>query len=145
MKNVDVKIESVKKESTNNEIQGAIPKSKNLDALKEKLRNSLGEKSTITSNSGLYKIPLHHIENDSVKSYRRNVRNTLDNFYKKIVLSGKVNDNLFEDLERFANFYKENWLIQDFKIDSFTNVRDDIKRSQRLKLLNVLKEYIELK
>ena len=134
-KNVSAKKENVK----------TISLKEKKEALKLKFKKSLGKEDlNVDANSSIYKYA-SHIKGDKnkEKQLRSSHRRFLDRKYKQIVLSGSNNLNLFEDLEILALHYKENYILNNFKIESFTNQKGDNKKKM-IALLEALKDYIEI-
>ena len=118
---------------------------KNLD-LKALQNNQGSEIQESSSNGELYRIP-ENIKDSykKVKAFRQNMRSKiLPKHLQNIVLSGKINTNFAKDLELFKVDYFQFWLVNDFKIESFSNCRNPKLKAKYVELLNVLKKYIEL-
>ena len=113
------------------------------EVLRRKFQKKLGTKEiSIKSNGSLYICAKHILEDDDKRrSFRNNIRKQLNKHLDKIVSSGGINDNLMDDIKLFLDFYRENWLINDFKIESFTNSKKRL--ADKKELLSTAKEYIE--
>lgn len=116
-----------------------------MDLLAKLKKNlSLGDQEiNISSNGEIYKYPEKCNTDLSKKNFRTNMRKQLDTYYSLIVLSGNKNPNLIKDLNDFKTDYFNFWKVNDFKIESFTNCREN-KKPKMIALLEALKGFIEL-
>lgn len=136
-------MKNVKESTTSKNLNLSLSEKK--EALKLKFKKSLGNKElSLEGNSSIYKYASTiKGDKDKEKKVRGSIRRYLNKAYKQIVLSGANNNDLFLHLDILANHYKENYILNNFKIESFTNQKGDNKKKMSA-LLEALKNYVEL-
>ena len=82
------------------------------------------------------------LSSDEKKKFRGGIRKDLKNFMKSILGKDRKDEERKESIIAFMEFYKENWIIQDFKIESFSNSSNSIDRKDYIDLLSYLKSII---
>lgn len=120
--------------------------SKNADAIKFDLskgdKSLLNKESKKKSSSSLYKEEIFKgMDSDQRKNKRNKLRNQLKNFRNDILGKDRKEDERIESIKSFMEFYKENWILQDLKIESFSNAKND--REDNIQLLNYLKSIMQ--
>jgi hypothetical protein len=81
------------------------------------------------------------INSEVGKKHRNKMRNILKRFTNNIFVFAKSNqiDKLQTEVNLFKSFYKENYRIQDFSLNSITNAKDEKKENIQL-MLNIVKD-----
>lgn len=137
LKNATNKVKEVQKESTP---KMNLAQFKSLLDVKQ-LDSTKGERSTI------YKYPdtftKEDINDKKGKHFRSSLRTKLKNFSNNIFIFAKSEqiENLKSEVEKFNSFYKENYILQSYKIESITNVNQDKSKFQDIVLmLNIVNE-----
>lgn len=118
---------------------------------KVKVEISKGNKSLITkerkitSKKDLYK-GTSELGEEEKKKHRGKIRRTLHKFVNDILGKDRSNEEREKSVKLFLKFYKENWKVNDFKIESFTQSQNkaDIKDySEMLKYIQSVLKQIE--
>jgi hypothetical protein len=151
MENLNVtseKIQDSKIENSENQKVKNSPKVKkekkerSTDAInfdKVKVDISKGKKELITkersvlSKKSLYK-GTDSLGEEESKKFRGKIRRSLHRFVNEILGKDRTNEEREKSVKAFLKFYKENWKIQDFKIENFSQSKNSTD----------LKDYIDL-
>lgn len=117
----------------------------NIDALKIDLskgkKDLLNKESSSFQKKSLYK-GLENMDSESQKKFRSKIRRNLRNFCNQILGKDRSDAERMQSIKEFMKFYKENWKIQDFKIDNFSHSKNEIDRKDYIQLLDYLKSII---
>lgn len=97
-----------------------------------------GENKKI-NRSSLYK-GVDHLSMKDQKNKRSKLRNRLDAFCKSILGLDRSKDEKENAIKEFNQFYKENWKINDYKIDNFSNRSDESQRKDYQLILDLAKK-----
>ena len=105
-------------------------------------------KNAVSSKKSIYKYPTElTAKNDEslFKKFRKNLRKDKYNFCVNIVTFAKENKitELKKEIESFMQFYKTNFIINDFNIDNFSNTEKNktlFALALNIVQLNFLKE-----
>jgi len=133
---------AVKKSQTANEEKKLIKI--NFDKHADKVQN-LSEKSVSNQRSTIYVYPENftalQINGKEGKNFRSKLRNELTKICGLIGLHYKMKkeSELIAEVEKFDNFYKTNFKIQDYSINSLTNTKDE-KNLFYVDMLNIIRE-----
>ena len=76
------------------------------------------------------------------KKRRSFIRRNVEKFYRKIFIKGYSDQKESDLIIEFLEFYKENWKIQDFKIENFTNQKNETDIKNYRKLLEVSQKFL---
>jgi hypothetical protein len=133
------KIAIIEKKEESKEIKGL-----NLKNLKIDL--SKGDSSLLNikkneSSRDFYK-GMEGLSSDEKKKKREGLRRELKKFNADIRGLDRSNEERENAIEKFMEFYKENWKIQDFKIENFSNARNPIDKKSYIDLLSYLKSIL---
>lgn len=133
-KSTIVKAKAPKKEKkSTNEI--------NLSSVKVNL--SKGQKSLITKEKILSKREIYKgtdlMNQEEKKKFRGQIRRELQRFSNSILGKDRSNVEREKSVKDFLKFYRDNWKIQDFKMENFSQVKDPMT----VKDLTDLLKYIQ--
>lgn len=95
-----------------------------------------------TSNKSLY-IGLDSMSTEEKKRHRSKIRRNLDNYMKDILGKDRTSKERETAVGDFLSFYKKNWKITDFKIESFSEKTNEIDLKNYKMLLDFVKSVIE--
>ena len=128
MKNQSIKIKKNAKESAKDQSNAEI------------IKGSIAKESPkMGMRSSLYK-GLDNLSIKDQKIKRSGLRRKLDKFISDCIGKDRKKEEKEISLDGFLQFYKENWKIQDFKMDHFSNQIDpDFRRDAEI-LLNLAKK-----
>jgi len=135
MKNQNLKIES--KESKKENID-----SLNLENVKINLsKNSdlLTKESKNFNRKEIYK-GMQELSTDEKKKFRNKIRSKTKYFVNQILGKDRSEKERTDSIKEFLTFYKENWKIQDFKIESFTSKQNESDLKDLRNLLKYVSE-----
>lgn len=76
------------------------------------------------------------------KKLRQKIRRKLENFYFQICLQ-KNAETKKASIQEFMAFYKANYILNDFSIQSLTETHDQSKKESYIELLKVVKESLK--
>lgn len=93
-----------------------------------------------TSNKSLYK-GLDGMTTEDKKRHRSKIRRTLDNLMKEILGKDRTDAEREKGISEFMIFYKENWKITDFRIETFSEKSNEADLKNYRNLLAVVKEF----
>jgi hypothetical protein len=127
--------------------------SANLSSVKINLKKGNRDLQNVESNSksskSIYK-GMESLSTDEKKIFRGKLRRKLSKFHSDILGNesyqkshGRSDDDIINDIKSFISFYKENWMIQDFKIENFSSSRNEIDRKNYQNLLNFIQSTLE--
>lgn len=106
-----------------------------LKAVAEKVRPI-----TVKDKNFLYKFQLEgKLEHKEEKRKRNKIRRDLKLIVNKIILDKKGDKELIKE---FKDFYKKNFILNDFSLKSLTNVTDPDTIDDYTKVLNIVKATI---
>lgn len=100
----------------------------NLNSVKINLskgKNSLLDKVSVSSKREIYK-GTETMNQEEKKKFRGTIRRKLRSFTNQILGKDRSEKERTESVKNFLSFYKENWKIQDFKIENFSQSKDEI-------------------
>lgn len=116
----------------------------NLDQIKiENIKNDI-RNETKSTNQSIYKFP-SNLDSEDKKQIRTKIRRKLKKyFYWHIVQSGSTKEptELKKYILEFLQYYQDNWNVVDFKIENFSNSRNEKELKNHTELLNVVKKAI---
>lgn len=118
-------------------IQGNAPKSKksnskksdsiNLENIKVDLKNADKSvplnKESIQSSKSIYS-KTEGMKEEEKKKFRSKIRRALHSYCNQILGKDRSEEERKTAIKSFLSFYKENWKIQDFKMENFTQSKD---------------------
>jgi hypothetical protein len=84
--------------------------------------SDLKETST-TNKKSIYK-GLEKMTSDEKKKFRSKIRRELRNYINDVLGKDRSNAEKVVAIENFLNFYKQYWIIQDFKIENFSEKKN---------------------
>lgn len=138
MKNVETKTE--KKEIKKSD-------SINLESAKINLQNSKKELANKESKNGQSKkeiyIGLKELSTDEQKKFRQRLRSKLKRFVSEILGKDRTDAERTKGIQDFLIFYKENWKIQDFRIENFSGTKNNSDLKDYSNLLEFVKSTLE--
>jgi len=133
-----------------NQLKDAKKESQSNDALNAsniKIDLSKGKKSLLDkedakgSSKSIYK-GLDALGSEDKKKKRSKIRRGLRGYINDILGKDRSDEERLISIESFMEFYKENWKIQDFKIENFSSSRNEIDLKDCKNLLDYLKSII---
>lgn len=136
MKNLENQIKGNAKKNAEKEI--------NLENLKfdlSKGRKDLLNKESQSNSREIYK-GMDNLNSDDKKKKRSKIRRDLKNFRNDILGKDRSDKERENAIKSFMQFYKENWKIQDFKIENFSNAKNEIDLQDNIQLLDYLKSVL---
>jgi hypothetical protein len=124
---------------------------KNLDAATKKAIINKSKKeekreTTVKEKNFLYKFQLEEtkLTDKESKKKRNKIRRNLQLIVNKIILD-KKKVNIKENVQEFLNFYKANYILNDFTLKSLTNKNDEITLKEYSDVLHICKENLKTK
>ena len=137
----NVKNANAKKTTTKNQVakKDEIVKI-NLSKFSKALESKIIERKS-TERITLYKYPntftKEQINAKQGKQFRSKLRTKLNNFTNNIFLFAKQNrvSELKTEIKNFDSFYKENYLLNDYSLNSLTNINEDKEKFTNIKLM----------
>jgi len=110
------------------------------DANLSKIKEGKGKDQEKKINrSSLYK-GIDHLSMKDQKNKRSKLRNKLDGFCKSILGLDRSKEEKDKSIKEFNQFYKENWKINDYKIDNFSNRSDEMQRKEYQLILDLARK-----
>ena len=94
-----------------------------------------------TSRKSLYK-GTDKMTTDEKKSHRRILRRDLNNFVSSILGRDRTEDERKHSISEFILFYKKNWIVTDFKIETFSEKTNENDLRNYRNLLSVVSKAI---
>jgi hypothetical protein len=147
MKNAkNVKIEKTAnaevKKSDINSLSAILEAQKNKINFEEKEKNSTSTKDK----NFIYKFQLldNKLTEKESKKLRSKMRRNLSNIINEIIIDNRKETNL-KNVSKFIEFYKENYIVNDFTVKSITNSSEENKKSEIEFVLTLCKIYLEQK
>lgn len=116
----------------------------NLDGIKINLskgKKSLLDKVSVSSKREIYK-GTDLMNQEEKKKFRGKIRRTLRSFTNSILGKDRSEKERTESVKSFLKFYKENWKIQDFKIENFSQSKDEMDLKDYKNLLIYLQSVL---
>jgi hypothetical protein len=95
------------------------------------------DKKEIQSSKSLYN-GTEGMKEGEKKKFRSKIRRGLHSFCNQILGKDRSEEERKESVKSFLAFYKKNWKINDFKIESFTQSKDDSDLKDYKNLLNLI-------
>lgn len=91
------------------------------------------DKETVKSNKSLYK-GMEGMKGEDQKKFRSKIRRALQSFCNQVLGKDRSEEERVASIKSFLKFYQENWKIQDFKIENFSQSKDldDLKDYKNL-------------
>lgn len=135
MKNSEIKTQknAGKKESAKTQIDNI-----NLEKIKINLEKGdkklLSKEGKMPNQKNLYKLP-DGLGIEEQKKFRSKIRRKIASFCNDILGKDRKDEERKESVKKFMTFYKENWKIQDFKIENFSQSKDEDQRKDIIDLL----------
>lgn len=129
------------KTATKKEISKNV-KNENLEnATKEILKNKI---SVTSEKSFLYKFQIEEkdLTDKQKKSKRVKLRKQLKNLVDKIIIT-KDKEKQKENIKNFIDFYKFNYILNDFSIESLTHKTNELDLQDYTIVLNLCKESLK--
>lgn len=99
-------------------------------------------KERITTEKNLY-IGTENMTSDEKKKFRGKIRRDLGRFVNQILGKDRSEDERTKSIQEFLTFYKSHWKITDFKIDNFSQCKDETDLQDYKTLLSVVKSALE--
>jgi hypothetical protein len=101
----------------------------NLDKVKIDLskgkKDLLSKERSLASKKELYK-GTEGIGEEEKKKFRGRIRRMLHRFVNEILGKDRRPEEREKSVKAFLKFYKENWKVQDFKIENFTQSKNEV-------------------
>jgi len=104
----------------------------NFSKFKHEVENKIFEKKSKTDRNTLYNYENNDIKKEEInlpkgKSFRRKMRADLEKFANNIgfAYQREETENLLEEIKSFDNWYKKNFLLNNYKIDSLSNANEE--------------------
>jgi hypothetical protein len=76
------------------------------------------------------------------KKRRGWIRRERNRFINQILGKDRTDDERTDSIQKFMTFYKENWKVTDFKIETFTQSKDEAELKDCKELLDYLKQVL---
>lgn len=112
----------------------------NADAIKINLSGinpDLLSKSRITTEKHIY-IGIDHLSQEDRKKFRGKIRRDLGRYVNQILGKDRKDEERIASIQSFLEFYKKNWKIMDFKIDNFSQSKNEMDIQDYKDLLHVV-------
>lgn len=116
----------------------------NLNSLKNELKKNeknFTKESKSNSNKNLYK-GIESLSNEDQKKFRSKIRRKLDRFVSDILGKDRSDQERINSINEFLEFYKKNWIINDFELSNFTSTNKEDKRKDFKIILDICKNAI---
>lgn len=100
----------------------------NLNSVKINLskgKKILLDKVSVSSKREIYK-GTDQMNQEEKKKFRGKIRRNLRSFTNSILGKDRSEKERTESVKNFLSFYKENWKIQNFKIEDFSQSKDEM-------------------
>ena len=96
----------------------------NASNIKDAIKENAGmmTKTQINATKSLY---IHEMKGEEAKKFRSKIRRKLGSFVNIILGKDRSEEERAEGVAEFTKFYKANWKLNDFKIESFTQSKDE--------------------
>jgi CRISPR/Cas system-associated endonuclease/helicase Cas3 len=86
---------------------------------------------------------IDNLSSKDQKIKRGKIRRTLDRYVSIILGKDKSDAERIQGIENFLEFYKENWKITDFKLENFSNKKNEQDLKDYKNLLDVVRRSLE--
>lgn len=86
---------------------------------------------------------INNLSSDDQKKFRQKIRNQLKRFVSAILGKDRNDSEKEKSIQDFLSFYKENWRINDFKIENFSQSKNPIDLKDYSTLLEYVKSTLE--
>jgi len=99
----------------------------NLENVKVQVKKGKKElitKKAVNARHSLYK-GTESMKQEEMKKFRSKIRRTLRSFVNQILGKDRSEEERTKSVKDFLSFYKKTWKINDFKIENFTQSKDD--------------------
>lgn len=114
---------------------------------KVKINLSKGDKSLLSKTSVFSKksiyVGLEKLNSEEKKKFRGFIRRELRRFVNQILGKDRSESERIDSIKKFLSFYKKHWQIQDFKIENFSQSKDEIDLKDYKDLLTYVKRTLE--
>jgi hypothetical protein len=100
------------------------------------------DKIEISSNKSLYK-GMEGMKSEDQKKFRSKIRRSLHSFCNQILGKDRSEEERKESIKNFLIFYKMNWKIQDFRIENFSQSKDELDLKDYKNLLNLISSSLQ--
>lgn len=107
----------------------------------EKIKNSLLEKRGIDAKKNLYSFDHAGMNAEDQKKFRSSLRRKLFKFSNSILGIDRTNEEREESIKEFLKFYKSNWKINDFRIENFSQKKDESAIGDYKKILLIAEDF----
>lgn len=136
MKNQNQKIEKSSKKIS---LKNAKSDSANIANIENAIKENAGimNKTQINASKSLY---LHDLKGEDAKKFRSKIRRKLQSFCNIILGKDRSIEEKNEGIQNFLKFYKENWKLNDFKIESFSQSKDESDLKDYKSLLKFIQD-----
>jgi len=81
--------------------------------------------------------------NEEKKKFRGWIRRELKRFVNQILGKDRTDSERIDSIEKFISFYKKHWKITDFKLENFSQCKNDMDLKDYRELLDYVKETLE--
>lgn len=140
----------MKKENQNSEnVKVENQKSDSINLSNAKANLSKGKKELISkerkeghSKKEIYQ-GLKELNSDEQKKFRQRIRSKLRRFVSDILGKDRTDEERQKAILNFLIFYKENWKIQDFRIENFSGSKNNSDLKDYSDLLEYVKSTLE--
>jgi len=109
----------------------------NLSNIENAIKGNAGTKTQINASKSLY---LHDLKGEEAKKFRSKIRRKLAAFCNIILGKDRSLEEKKEGVAEFLKFYKANWKLNDLKIESFTQSKDESDLKDYRDLLKFIQE-----
>lgn len=96
-----------------------------------------------TSNKDLYSIDRSSMSSEDQKKFRQKIRRDLQRFVKDILGKDRSDESRTKSISEFLIFYKSNWKIQDFRIENFSQSKNETDLKDYKDLLTFVSSTLE--
>jgi hypothetical protein len=98
-----------------------------------------GKNLSSVSNKSLYK-GTEGMTTDEKKKFRRDLRKNLSQFVSVILGKNRTNEERKQGISDFLKFYRKNWIVTDFRIETFSEKRNEGDLKDFKNLLQVVSQ-----
>lgn len=110
--------------------------------LKKGKSNLLNKEESSNQRKSLYK-GMDQMGSEDQKKFRSKIRRELRRYINSILGKDRSDEERIKSIKSFMRFYKDNWKIQDFKIENFSHSKNESDRKDIINLLDYLKSIME--
>lgn len=115
--------------------------SKTDKANKEVVKDSLLEKRGIDARKNLYSFKHEGMTGEEQKKFRSKIRRDLARFCNQILGIDRSEEERGNALKEFLTFYRKTWKINDFRIENFTQKKNDEAIEDYRKILLIAEDF----